>query len=111
MPIVENNNPSLSPQLLPPSGSITALPTSTTPPPPSPINSPIEPNGLIFPRNSNLSNGLSSRVAASNAGITDFTIVNPYVHYNLNLQFDPRSFLQEATIRFNIYSSQYRNIT
>lgn len=74
----------------------------------------LAPNGLIWTENSNLSNGLSSRLIAGAAGINDFTIVNPYIHYSNTarnvIQFDPTSLLELATDRFNIYSSQYRNM-
>lgn len=97
---------------------------STTPAPTFNVNSnttPIlAPNGLVWSGNPNLSNGLSSRFVAGASGINDFAIVNPYIHYTSysltgqggnTIQFDPTSLLELATTRFNIYSSQYRNMT
>jgi len=92
--------------------STTLAPTVTVDPNGVPI---VAPNGLIWPENNNLSNGLSSRLIAGAAGINDFTIVNPYIHYATPqvggsvIKFDPTSLLELATERFNIYSSQYRN--
>jgi len=98
--------------IVPPGQSVT-----TTQAPTFSVNSnaiPIlAPNGFVWNENSNLSNGLSSRLIAGAAGINDFTIVNPYIHYaspmGAVIQFDPTSLLELATTRFNIYSSQYRN--
>jgi hypothetical protein len=98
--------------LIPPGQSV-----STTPAPNFTVNSNavpiVAPNGLVWNENSNLSNGLSSRLITGAAGINDFTIVNPYIHYaspiGSTIQFDPRSLLELATTRFNIYSSQFRN--
>lgn len=92
--------------------------STTSTPPPNILNSTsisiLAPEGLSWSSNNNLSNGLSSRSVTSAAGIDDFTIVNPYIHYMSNnssvIQFDPTSLLELSTIRFNIYSLQYRNI-
>lgn len=97
--------------VIPPGQSVT-----TTTPPPLVVNPNavpiVAPNGLVWNENPNLSNGLASRLIAGAAGINDFTIVNPYIHYESPpgnvITFDPRSLLQLATQRFNIYSSQYR---
>ncbi|NDB85979.1 MAG: hypothetical protein EB127_25255 [Alphaproteobacteria bacterium] len=100
--------------VIPPGQSVTTTqaPAVTVNPNAVPI---LAPNGLIWTENSNLSNGLSSRLIAGAAGINDFTIVNPYIHYATPqaggnvIKFDPTSLLELATERFNIYSSQYRN--
>jgi hypothetical protein len=110
------NNVAAYPQIFPPSGNIFgSTTTSTTPPPPNNQISPIEPSGLSWPLNSFLSNGNASRQEANAYGINDFTIVNPYIHYtnptsdNI-ITIDPTQLLEEAPFRFNIYSSQFRNL-
>lgn len=103
------------PQIFLPSGNIFTTITTTTSPPPSNQISSIEPSGLSWPLNNSLSNGNASRQQANAYGINDFTIVNPYIHYYMDSQnkiisIDPTSLLEEAPFRFNIYSSQFRNI-
>ena len=102
--------------LIPPNTNLNGANVSTTLAPQIPVNPNaipiVAPNGLVYPENTNLSNGLSSRLVAGAAGINDFNIINPYIHYANTtsiIQFDPTSFLELATERFNIYSSQYRN--
>jgi hypothetical protein len=97
--------------IIPPGQSIT-----TTQAPQFNVNSNaipiVKPLGLAWPENQALSNGLYSRSVTGAAGINDFTIVNPYIHYDNTqsvIQFNPMSLLELATQRFNIYSSQYRN--
>jgi hypothetical protein len=110
------NKASQFPQIFLPSGNIFgSTSTTTTNPPPSNQISPIQPTNLSWPLNNSLSNGNASRQQANAYGINDFTIVNPYIHYYLNSQnniisIDPTSLLEEAPFRFNIYSSQFRNI-
>ena len=98
--------------IIPPGQSVSTTPSPTLPINPNAVPI-VAPNGLVWNENSNLSNGLASRLVAGAAGINDFTIVNPYIHYASSqmgsvITFDPRSLLQLATQRFNIYSSQYR---
>lgn len=80
--------------------------TTTTFPPNTNEISVLSPDGLIFSQNESLSNGSASKPN------DDFTIISPYIHYNNSktvISFDPKSFLEFATIKFNLYSSTYRN--
>jgi hypothetical protein len=77
----------------------------------------LAPTGLIFnpiptyqsSDGSGISNGYASRVS----GITDFKAYNNYVHYKSTTtgpgpQFNVYNALKKATLRFEIYSREYR---
>lgn len=103
---------------IPPGQSVSTTPAPTFNVNPNAIPI-LAPNGLSWNENPNLSNGLASKLVTGASGIDDFTIINPYIHYSTYsltgmggtvIQFDPTSLLEVATERFNIYSSQYRNM-
>jgi hypothetical protein len=74
--------------------------------------SPIEPQGLIWPRSDLLSNSKNSKDIVKFIGISDFNIFNPYIHYTntgSEIKFSTSGFLIAATQRFEAYSSQFRN--
>lgn len=108
------NDIEITPQLVAPFSNVrtTTSFTTTTPAPPINVASPIAPNGLVFTGNAYLSNGDLSRRATGAAGINDFSIFNDYIHYangSSVTTFNPRSLLQEAVIRFEVYRKQFRN--
>ena len=74
--------------------------------------SPLSPVGLAFTENSDLSNGLSSRLTAASSGITDFIAYNPYIHYDSTGGVKTINIMNNivlASQRFEIYSREYRN--
>jgi hypothetical protein len=110
-------------------GAVDGTDTTTTPQPKATFvgRSIVAPNGLNFSENTDLSNGNYSRQVNNYYGINDFSLFNPYIHYSSNsasagnamsdfgvagesnaLKINVWSFLQEASVRFEIYSRQYR---
>ena len=69
----------------------------------------LAPTGLTF-ATTGVSNGYASRVN----GITDFNAYNNYIHYKSTVpnmagpQFNVYNALKKATLRFEIYSREYR---
>lgn len=76
------------------------------------------PNTGIFTRSSTTTttpnpqdHALLNNSGVSNASmhtIDDMNVINNYVHYYANKQFNPASFLVQQNIQFNLYSKAYR---
>lgn len=101
-----------------------------TPRSPTPLNSPDSPDPIFYAsdvpnslaQNPNIftttTSTLPPRVnhALQNAKLSntdmhiidDMLVFNNYVHYYGNIQFNPRSFLAQANVNFNLYSMEYR---